>query len=221
MAWEEENQHLKRWDERNKGKGWDYDDVREEFSDYFEEKDPSDFTADDWNDLELEFDRVITMLNKGEKSGKMPKSRYYEDEDGGWWGKDGDKEKGVKKKKGKGRKYEKAYETALYTAGEGRGKKGKPGSTRGGRGGKGGRGDDMTDTEIVVCTALITAATCFIIFSFVLCCIRKRANDTTQQESGLTELSQGTPSNGVRGPSDSATHGLNNNVSGLGGAPVA
>ena len=70
MTWENENQHLDRWDERNKNKGWNYNEVQDEFSDFFSENDISNFTAEDWNDLELEFERVIKMLDKGEKSGK-------------------------------------------------------------------------------------------------------------------------------------------------------
>ena len=61
---------MDRWSERNKNKGWDYDDVQAEFQDYFDEVDISEFTADDWNELELEFERVITMLNRAENSGK-------------------------------------------------------------------------------------------------------------------------------------------------------
>lgn len=61
---------MDRWSDRNKDKGWDYDDVQAEFQDYFDEVDISDFTADDWNELELEFERVVTMLNRAEQSGK-------------------------------------------------------------------------------------------------------------------------------------------------------
>lgn len=61
---------MDRWSERNKEKGWDYDDVQAEFQDYFDEVDISEFTADDWNELEIEFERVVTMLNRAEKSGK-------------------------------------------------------------------------------------------------------------------------------------------------------
>ena len=61
---------MDRWSERNKNKGWDYDDVQAEFQDYFDEVDISEFTADDWNELEIEFERVVTMLNRAEKSGK-------------------------------------------------------------------------------------------------------------------------------------------------------
>ena len=61
---------MDRWSERNKDKGWDYDDVQAEFQDYFDEVDISEFTADDWNELEIEFERVVTMLNRAEKSGK-------------------------------------------------------------------------------------------------------------------------------------------------------
>jgi len=61
---------LDRWSDRNRDKGWDYDDVQAEFQDYFDEVDISDFTADDWNELELEFERVVTMLNRAEQSGK-------------------------------------------------------------------------------------------------------------------------------------------------------
>ena len=72
--WAEENKHLDRWSDRNKEKGWDYDDVQDEFSDFFDEYDISTMTADDFNDLELEFERTIAMLNRGEKSGKMRKA---------------------------------------------------------------------------------------------------------------------------------------------------
>ena len=78
LALDEQDQHLDRWSERNKGKGWDYDDVQAEFMDYFDERDIADFTADDWNELELEFERVITMLNRAETSGKKPRE-YYND----------------------------------------------------------------------------------------------------------------------------------------------
>ena len=61
---------MDRWSDRNRDKGWDYDDVQAEFQDYFDEVDISDFTADDWNELELEFERVVTMLNRAEQSGK-------------------------------------------------------------------------------------------------------------------------------------------------------
>ena len=57
---------MDRWSDRNKDKGWDYDDVQAEFQDYFDEVDISEFTADDWNELEIEFERVVTMLNRGE-----------------------------------------------------------------------------------------------------------------------------------------------------------
>jgi len=94
QAWDKKNQNPKRWDERNKGKGWNYKDVNEEFIDFFDENDISEFTADDWDNLELEFEKVITMLNKGEKSGKQPKAYYYEDEEGGWWNAGGSKKLG-------------------------------------------------------------------------------------------------------------------------------
>lgn len=61
---------MDRWSDRNKDKGWDYDDVQAEFQDYFDEVDISEFTADDWNELEIEFERVVTMLNRAEQSGK-------------------------------------------------------------------------------------------------------------------------------------------------------
>ena len=61
---------MDRWSDRNKDKGWDYDDVQVEFQDYFDEVDISEFTADDWNELEIEFERVVTMLNRAEQSGK-------------------------------------------------------------------------------------------------------------------------------------------------------
>ena len=64
---------MERWDERNKGRGWDYEEVQDEFNEFFDENDISEFTADDWNDLEHEFEKVISMLNKGEESGKAPK----------------------------------------------------------------------------------------------------------------------------------------------------
>ena len=66
LARDEQDQHLDRWSDRNKDKGWDYDDVQAEFQDYFDEVDISEFTADDWNELEIEFERVVTMLNRGE-----------------------------------------------------------------------------------------------------------------------------------------------------------
>ena len=66
LARDEQDQRLDRWSDRNKDKGWDYDDVQAEFQDYFDEVDISEFTADDWNELEIEFERVVTMLNRGE-----------------------------------------------------------------------------------------------------------------------------------------------------------
>ena len=93
---------MDRWDERNKGKGWDYDDVQVEFEDFFDEKDISDYTAEDWNLLELEFERVISMLNRAEKSGKKP-TEYYNTDEEGWWPTD---EQGRRKgKKANKRKY--------------------------------------------------------------------------------------------------------------------
>ena len=122
---------MERWDERNKNRGWDEGDVQAEFSDYFARSDISEFTADDWDALEIEFENVMAMLNKGEKSGKGEKQYYYEgneDSDGGWWNAgssnqsdtDGllSKKEKKDKRKGRGRRNEKAYETALYTAGE-------------------------------------------------------------------------------------------------------
>ena len=70
LAKDEQDQHLDRWSDRNKDKGWDYDDVQVEFQDYFDEVDISEFTAEDWNELEIEFERVVTMLNRAEQSGK-------------------------------------------------------------------------------------------------------------------------------------------------------
>jgi len=77
------------------------DETREEFADFFDKKDVSEYTAEDWDDLELEFDRVYSMLEKAEKSGKVKKEKFLkgkDESDPGWW------ESEAMKKKGKGGK---------------------------------------------------------------------------------------------------------------------
>ena len=68
-----------RYNDRNRNDGWDYDEVKAEFEDFFDKKDASEFTAEDWNNFELEFERVFAMLQRGERSGKMPKEYYSKD----------------------------------------------------------------------------------------------------------------------------------------------
>ena len=68
-----------RYNDRNRNDGWDYDEVKAEFEDFFDKKDVSEFTAEDWNNFELEFERVFAMLQRGERSGKMPKEYYSKD----------------------------------------------------------------------------------------------------------------------------------------------
>ena len=52
----------RRYSDTNRNDGWDYDEVKAEFEDFFDKKDVSEFTAEDWNEFELEFERVFAML---------------------------------------------------------------------------------------------------------------------------------------------------------------
>ena len=134
-------------------------------------------TADDFNELELEFERTIAMLNRGEKSGKMRKE-VYDSEDGGWWNPDADSD-GKKGKKRSKRKFEKAYESAYYTAGESEG--------RGGRGGRGKGHGDGERAGAIVFTAIISVLVTSLIFTIFICCRKRRTRD---QLAHVNELSQ-------------------------------
>ena len=50
-------------------------DARAEMDEFFAEKDFSEYTAEDWDELAEEFELIVMMLNKGSKSGK------FEDQD--------------------------------------------------------------------------------------------------------------------------------------------
>ena len=161
----------------------------------------------------------MAMLNKGEKSGKGEKQYYYEgneDSDGGWWNAgssnqsdtDGllSKKEKKDKRKGRGRRNEKAYETALYTAGESQGRYGY----KRGKGGRNGKGDGMSDVEIVVATAMTTVAVSVIIFALILCCMRKRSRGNTNPFGmNESELSRGGPSNSATGVRNESALNMN------------
>ena len=51
--------------------GWDEKEAREEMDEFFAEKDFSEYTAEDWDDLAEEFELIVMMLDKGSKSGKF------------------------------------------------------------------------------------------------------------------------------------------------------
>ena len=80
------------------------------------------------------------------------------------------------------RKFHEAYETAFYTAGERRGRRG--GRRRGDK-----DDDDLEEGAIVAITAVISITVTVLIFSLVLCCLRKRRREDTVNQQNENELS--------------------------------
>lgn len=179
-----------RYSDRNRNEGWDYSDVRAEFEDFFDNNDIAEFTADDWNKLEQEFDAVFSMLEKAETSGKLQKEIFMKgsgEDDMGWWEsqyytKSGKGMKGGKK--GSRRKYEQMYETALYSAGESQGRQ------RGKRGGKRGDDDDLRGGALIAITAAASVLITVLIFSLVIYCMKKRQRDPLTSAGNESELVQ-------------------------------
>ena len=150
-------------------------DARAEMDEFFAEKDFSEYTAEDWDELAEEFELIVLMLNKGSKSGK------FEDQD---W--KGDRSDGKMK-------FGKLYDEALMSQKEsGRGRKGKGGK------GSDGRGKDRDDVvEAAIASSLISilvTSACFL-GCFWYCKRRNRKMlSATAELAGLGNVdTRGTP----------------------------
>ena len=62
----------------NKYDGWDYDEVKAEFDNYFANNDLSEFQDEDWAQLELQMQETINLFEKGIKSGKVENGQSYD-----------------------------------------------------------------------------------------------------------------------------------------------
>lgn len=67
---EDKADDVERFSDKNLEKGWDYDDVFDEFVGFFEEYDFDD-GQDHYNEVKKEFDAVWTLLEKGEENGLL------------------------------------------------------------------------------------------------------------------------------------------------------
>ena len=59
------------------------EDARAEMDEFFNSKDFAEYTAEDWDDLEEEFELIALMLNKGAKTGKFKDDEWNGDRSNG------------------------------------------------------------------------------------------------------------------------------------------
>ena len=155
--------------------GWDEKEAREEMDEFFAEKDFSEYTGEDWDDLAEEFELIVMMLDKGSKSGKFQDQHWNHDQSNGKM------------------KFGKLYDEALMSQKESdRGRRGK--------GGKGfdGRGKDRDDVvEAAIASSLISILVTSAVFigCFWYCKRRNRKMlSATAELAGIGNVdTRGTP----------------------------